>query len=532
MSAPVQRQDPARDDARAPRTARTTAATDGWTVTLDAPLPDRLHTGDGTVMLIGGLLLGPGHLFDVTVELGGSVTPVVTHGMPRRDGVLLRTDLPEHEAYRGGFWAIVPVGAVRRPTVAPVRLRARSAQGGRLERTLGYVRLFPGAAATYRAARPEGRRHVVICMATFDPEPALFDGQIASLLAQTHEEWSCVISDDGSAPELLAHVRAAVAGDPRFRLLEHRERVGFYHNFERALMAAPPTADFVALADQDDVWAPEKLEVLLGRMEDDRVQLAFGDMRAVDREGRELAAGFWVDRRNNTDHLGRLLTSNTVTGAAMLFRRSLLDVALPFPGRLRLSFQDHWLAVCALTTGRIAFVDRVLQNYVQHEGQVLGQALPVESARRGVPSRLRAWGAALPERLAKLAGRRGLEERRRSWSRGEYAYALRTFSRQWLGTALLLRVHERRIRVPRSKRRMLRAAARGDVGTVGLAGTAGRALCELRSGNVTLGYHAEELCGAVWRRAVRARARARRPEDADIAMVHLSARVDPPPWPD
>ena len=47
------------------------------------------------------------------------------------------------------------------------------------------------------------------------------------------------------------------------------------------------------------------------------------------------------------------MVNNAVTGAASLFRRELLDVALPFPPRGPAEhYHDHWLALCALAHGR------------------------------------------------------------------------------------------------------------------------------------------------------------------------------------
>ncbi|MGZ8633485.1 MAG: glycosyltransferase family 2 protein, partial [Solirubrobacteraceae bacterium] len=72
------------------------------------------------------------------------------------------------------------------------------------------------------------------------------------------------------------------------------------------------------------------------------------------------------------DDLGAELQTNVVTGAACLVRREVLDVALPFPHELAGSFHDHWLAVCALALGDLAYVDRPLVDYVQHDGNVVG----------------------------------------------------------------------------------------------------------------------------------------------------------------
>jgi hypothetical protein len=63
--------------------------------------------------------------------------------------------------------------------------------------------------------------------------------------------------------------------------------------------------------------------------------------------------------------------TNTITGAACLFRRRVVDLALPFPAAPGWLFHDHWLGSVALASGDVAYVDRPLYDYVQHEGGVL-----------------------------------------------------------------------------------------------------------------------------------------------------------------
>ena len=161
-------------------------------------------------------------------------------------------------------------------------------------------------------------------------------------------------------------------GDPRFVVSRSPRRLGYYHNFERALSMAPPSAAYATLADQDDRWHPGKLEALLGALGD--ANLVYSDARIVDRDGRLLSNTYWSRRRNNYTNLASLLVANTVTGAASLFRRELLELALPFPPRHGSPYHDHWLAMVALATGRIAYVDRPLYDYVQHRGAALGHA--------------------------------------------------------------------------------------------------------------------------------------------------------------
>ncbi|MDX6624053.1 MAG: hypothetical protein QOE75_1985 [Solirubrobacterales bacterium] len=222
---------------------------------------------------------------------------------------------------------------------------------------------------------------VAICMAAYEPEPALLERQLDSIRAQTHESWVCLISDDGSSGARLARLRELVAADPRFTLSHGEGRLGFYLNFERALEMVPAEAEFVALADQDDSWYPEKLAALVAACAD--ASLAYSDMRIVDEAGAPISATFWDGRRNNYTNLASLLLSNTVTGAASLFRRELLELALPFPPPVGDPFHDQWIASMALATGRIAYVDRPLYDYVQHGGAARGHAAAMGSWEPG-----------------------------------------------------------------------------------------------------------------------------------------------------
>ncbi len=213
---------------------------------------------------------------------------------------------------------------------------------------------------------------IAICMATYDPPPELLRRQIESIRAQTHTDWVCVISDDASRPDRFASIQQEVGDDPRFVVSRSRRRLGFYRNFERALALAPRDARFVALADQDDYWYPDKLTTLQTAIENS--QLVYSDARIIARDGEEIASTYWGRRRNNHTDLEKLLIANAVTGAASLFRRELLDRALPFPPSQFAHYHDHWLALVALLTGGINYVDRPLYDYVQHGRAALGHA--------------------------------------------------------------------------------------------------------------------------------------------------------------
>jgi glycosyltransferase involved in cell wall biosynthesis len=244
---------------------------------------------------------------------------------------------------------------------------------------------------------------IAICMATFNPDPELFQRQVDSIRAQDCDDWTCVVCDDGSDRESLAQVRAILEGDERFELHAFDERLGFYRNFERALGLAPEPARFIAFCDQDDRWYPQKLRVLAAAFLP-QTNLAYSDMRIVGADGAVISETYWTRRRNNSTDLLSLLIANSVSGTACMFRRELLDYALPFPAQEPGAFHDRWIALVALALGDLAYVDAPLLDYVQHDGAAIGHG----RANRGGAVRrdLREWGKTLARlRSGELARR-------------------------------------------------------------------------------------------------------------------------------
>ena len=114
---------------------------------------------------------------------------------------------------------------------------------------------------------------------------------MASLLAQTHRDWTCVVVDDGSTDDTAEAVRAAVGGDPRVRVLSQDNR-GVSAARNLALAELPDDTDLVAFLDADDAWTPTALEVLVRalRARPDAVG-AYGYAEYVDRTGRVMMPG-------------------------------------------------------------------------------------------------------------------------------------------------------------------------------------------------------------------------------------------------
>ena len=462
----------------------------GLVASLDFPLPRTLTPGCGSALFACGWCVSPGALVrELELVLDGEAVPVRAQGMPRGDVLETLSPDPPPGSLMSGFWGIVPIGPHEPGQELELVLRARLEDGSEAVTPLGGIQIVEAAAPLdLQPPEPSAGPFVAICMATHEPSLTLFRRQVESVRAQTHGNWVCLVSDDCSNPKRFAAIEAELRDDPRFVVSRSPERIGFYRNFERAMSLAPAAADFVALADQDDRWGEDKLEILLREIGD--AQLVYSDARIVNEDGEVLADTYWQERRNNHDDIASVLMANSVTGAASLFRRELLAYALPFPPGQFHHFHDHWLGLTALALGDVAFVRRPLYDYVQHGEAVLGHAAANRMTQLG--DRFRGW-------------RRPLRDRVGLWRLTYFVDACRLLQ---FATILKLRCG---VRMEPKKRRALARFMRADRSLLPLGWLAARAARELLGRPETLGAELGLFFGFAWRRAVGASARAGEP---------------------
>jgi hypothetical protein len=218
-----------------------------------------------------------------------------------------------------------------------------------------------------------------VLLATCNGERFLTE-QIASILEQTVLPQRLLIADDNSSDrtgDLITAWREQSPVAIEVLPLAASGRLGSCRNFERLLQASQ--AAYVMLADQDDLWDPDKAERLLhqiARLEQRWGQhkplLVHADLRLIDADGRSLADSFHrcqglYPERCSTLEIG---LQNVVTGCASLLNRACVRQALPFPDQVVL--HDWWLALVAAQAGAIAYLPEACVSYRQHGSNVVG----------------------------------------------------------------------------------------------------------------------------------------------------------------
>ena len=255
--------------------------------------------------------------------------------------------------------------------------------------------------------------------------------QLQSILNQSRTVREIVVADDGSTDDTLAIIRrvaaASAAMSVEFRILEGGGH-GVTKNFERAIAAC--RFDLIALCDQDDIWTPGRLERQCTEFESrPGLSLLFGDARLVDEHGSSLGATLFDSLEVDAATRARLhagaafdifLRRNIVTGATVMFRRSLTETALPIP---REWVHDEWLAIIAAAVGEVDLMEFIVTDYRQHGNNQIGVRIPTvrNKVRRVLQPRgsrnrdLAVRSSLLADRLESIVGgARGLAARRKS----------------------------------------------------------------------------------------------------------------------
>lgn len=213
-------------------------------------------------------------------------------------------------------------------------------------------------------------------MATYNGEQFIRE-QIKSILIQLGTDDELIISDDSSTDDTLKII--SQFDDSRIQVLTNQSPRSATRNFENALRHA--TGDVIFLSDQDDVWFPNKMSIMMPYLE--KYDLVVSNCNFIDGVGKPMGESFFENFHSGPGFL-KNFTKNTFLGNCMAFRRSVLDKALPFPEELHratryLIYQDVWLGLLANALFSVAFIPDKLSSFRRHSGNASPTEMGVKS---------------------------------------------------------------------------------------------------------------------------------------------------------
>jgi len=175
-----------------------------------------------------------------------------------------------------------------------------------------------------------------VVIATFNGEKFIV-AQLESILNQLDKDSEVIISDNGSTDRTIELINSFC--DKRIHLL-HCSNKGPISNFENALHNAK--GDIIFLSDQDDVWLENKVKIATEYLM--KYDLVMTDCKIVDENLNVVYESFY-SLKNAGKGLIKNLFQNSYHGCSMVFKKEVLDLALPFPKSIPM--HDIWLGFVA-----------------------------------------------------------------------------------------------------------------------------------------------------------------------------------------
>ncbi len=207
---------------------------------------------------------------------------------------------------------------------------------------------------------------ISIALCTYNAGQHL-EKQIFSILQQTYQNIEIVVVDDCSSDDTYEYLEELVKQHSKIKLFRNEVNLGFNKNFEKAITLC--NGEFIAISDQDDIWLPNKLEVLADNIGDN--WLIFSNSELIDLNGKPLGTQILkpdFSMRNRS--FKGILLYNSVTGHTTLFSKAFISYLIPIPEK---GYYDWWMGFVALYHHKATCINQCLTLHRMHNTSVIGK---------------------------------------------------------------------------------------------------------------------------------------------------------------
>ena len=232
---------------------------------------------------------------------------------------------------------------------------------------------------------------ISVCMATCNGERYIKE-QLDSILCQLNEDDEVIISDDSSSDRTVEIIHSY--NDKRIKLFENQKFMSPIYNFENALKHS--LNEYIFLADQDDIWMNNKVNVCKKYLEE--YDLVVSDADIIDCNNNIIHDSFYEVFGSKCGFFKNLI-KNSYHGCTIAFNRKVLQRALPFPKDLPM--HDWWIGLISEIYGKPYFISENLISYRRH----CGNSSPTcDHSRYSYFSRIRFRALIIKSLIARIIG--------------------------------------------------------------------------------------------------------------------------------
>jgi len=229
-----------------------------------------------------------------------------------------------------------------------------------------------------------GKMSVSIAMCTYSGGGYLQE-QLESIANQSRLPDELIVCDDDSADKTM-EILLAFKERSSFtvKVILNETKLGVVKNFEKAIKLC--SGDIIFLADQDDVWKPNKIAECLAVFKDSpNAGYVFSNAEIVDGQLDSQSRDLWKlvnfrERRYRNYLHGEQLPvmlkgGNFIYGMTMAFKSEYKDILLPIvaPNRYSTCTHDTWISLILSSIDAYGVsIDDTLVLYRQHNCQQYG----------------------------------------------------------------------------------------------------------------------------------------------------------------
>ncbi|WP_027159526.1 glycosyltransferase family 2 protein [Methylobacter luteus] len=210
---------------------------------------------------------------------------------------------------------------------------------------------------------------VHVILSTYNGERFLKE-QLESILAQRSVSIKLYIRDDGSSDGTRT-ILTSFAQNHAHIEIDYGDNMGVINSFFALLKKIPPDAGFVAFADQDDIWLPDKLTRAVDRIKNSSGPAMYCSCyKAIDENGRFL----WQSQLPAKEiSFKNAIVQNITTGCTVVINKSLLSMLkINQVNTKNLVMHDWWVYLVATCFGQVIYDQEPSMLYRQHGGNVVG----------------------------------------------------------------------------------------------------------------------------------------------------------------
>lgn len=216
------------------------------------------------------------------------------------------------------------------------------------------------------------KKKISVVMCTYNGGKYLKE-QLDSIVNQTYPVYEIIIQDDGSTDDTMIILKEYQAHYPFIHVSQNETNNGLNLNFSSAFYKA--SGDYIAIADQDDIWLNTKIQQLTDGMGINYLVYS-NSWIFINREDLNIS----LDKQPVVKRLpfSFITLQDGVYGHSAMFRKELLD---HIPGMMWKQYPyDYCLSLVSMGLHRIAGLDKYLTYWRRHPEASSG--MPQQSKKR------------------------------------------------------------------------------------------------------------------------------------------------------